>query len=1360
MEPPSLLPHVDELVMEYLLFRGFTKTLQQLETSLLRLYVVNAVKSGHREKAAEFFQLHADKLNASVAAQGAGGDSWSRWFILPYIEHPENDAYFQVFFGQPWLEAFVTSFRNFLSLVFRNLPLPKLLAFQLARLEEPTLKLRLKVSQSEATRLRLYNSEATAKIKKLEEAGRQLHSILRMMVQHSFMEHFSASTPSYVEASSDNRNKSRSRSRSYGAATASVGLSHKQMKEIGELFGISSEENPHADVAPVDPRDIPRVAEVYLPVDELSDDEVLGPDDEEDEVGEEGLDGPTQEEAAGSDPPSPMFSPIVTDASPLAEKGTDGSVAKSSLTPIQQLPWSTDTPTNLGDNIRASLIREFNMLNDWDPTKSVMTARSRFSSDGRFLAIAKLGNTHIDIWSANPVVLSPASTIALPARLASLDWLGPGPSRQVRDSNKWSGYGVTMLWDTEGEEVISCPPNEDNLQARQLMCAREAPIAACLLTRRDEEETLQQVLVLHGGMEEPMQDYLPMEGKQLSCVAWSNMGNVLITGSETGNIEFIDVIRPERIHRCNLISCSGSARINGGNLSAICLSPDGTSMLSVHENGSFVMEWSVASILIAVASPSDAASDVRGSVLDVKPTLVFTYELDKPLVPQGAEVDNAIRFLAAGENLTCHCGSLDVKRGEKDAFSTFVPNQSAVADLDWHPKLPVCCSANQDGAISLWKPDQASSRETLPHSQVGTMNRRLAFDNRLCYERDVIRQQAIHQRKLEQVLPTSHSPSRVYLDSTAPVPQPHLATNAKRQQLERDRQLDIYHQNQRLASKMDQIMNRQENIVLAASSSSSRARIPQRNHLKPAESLMPRVPVTGAAFARANTGPASSPRFQSPRKPVHSPAHMHMPGIRLDATQTPLLDCHLSPEYAMGRGDACKKPTLVNRAVQKRRQNVIDQENRRLKERLAQLKPYYNTKKWDGEWQEHAHKFSHLRQDGTVGYLLPYPRTPSKRSSLPSRGGCKTSRDRGALNTRELPSLGSKNKQNASRAGRPKDLQNRQAKTCVVIAEREEDCEVGDDEDYPQVRELPPCLLLEATTRQGVEVTVNEVQMELIRSGAAGLGDRCVLHKKLNRVHGAAGKILVGHDQIVEVAQIVDDLEIMIKLETVSQIPKACNFPSLSTLLTDDELQKLLVGVVQQLRFQMVPSPPNASSSPLLLISWAMPTRRPQAPSDTVLGSSANAGNSTSPRRPRTCPSTIKTESEHQRHNSDIQDGEYQDDFNDDGVMYGAEADADPLELDWAIRFKTAALLNLDGRRRRTVLRKGSTFYLVSSWFEEESGLQTIKTMAAGTDSEIPLIEVTYSITEMEELLRQLEGGSLTVPRLLETMVVPLFHNC
>ncbi|KAG6604510.1 Histone-lysine N-methyltransferase NSD3 [Phytophthora cinnamomi] len=296
---------------------------------------------------------------------------------------------------------------------------------------------------------------------------------------------------------------------------------------------------------------------------------------------------------------------------------------------------------------------------------------------------------------------------------------------------------------------------------------------------------------------------------------------------------------------------------------------------------------------------------------------------------------------------------------------------------------------------------------------------------------------------------------------------------------------------------------------------------------------------------------------------------MHMPGIRLDATQTPLLDCHLSPEYAMGRGDACKKPTLVNRAVQKRRQNAIDQENRRLKERLTQLKPYYNTKKWDGEWQEHAHKFSHLRQDGTVGYLLPHPKAPSRKATLPSRGSCKTTRERGlsrgnALNMRGLPSLESKGKSNGSRAGRLRELQNRRSN---ASARDEDEIDLEDEEDGPQFRELPPCLLLEATTRQGVEVMVDELQIELTRSSIAELGDRGLLIRGCWK-DNILGEFLVDHEKLVQVAQIVDDLEIMIKLETVSQVPKAGNVPSLSSLLIDDELQKLLVGVVQQLRFQ------------------------------------------------------------------------------------------------------------------------------------------------------------------------------------------------
>ncbi|KAL4146459.1 hypothetical protein PRNP1_012323 [Phytophthora ramorum] len=427
----------------------------------------------------------------------------------------------------------------------------------------------------------------------------------------------------------------------------------------------------------------------------------------------------------------------------------------------------------------------------------------------------------------------------------------------------------------------------------------------------------------------------------------------------------------------------------------------------------------------------------------------------------------------------------------------------------------------------------------------------------------------------------------------------------------------------------------------------------------------------------------------------------------------------------MGRGDACKKPSLVNQAVQKRKQNAIDQENRRLKERLAHLKPYYNTKKWDGEWQEHAHKFGHLRQDGTVGYLLPSPKTPLKRA-------------------------------NASRARRLNGVQGRCPNAKEEGTRDEDDCEIEYDEDCPQLRELSPCLLLEATTRQGVEVTVEELQIELTRSGMAELGDSGLMIRGSWK-DGILGELLVSHETLVQVAQRVDDLEIMIKLETVSQVPKAGNIPSLSTLLTDDELQKLLVGVVQQLCFQVAPTPPNASScNSQLLISWCLPMRGPKDVSNF------KANSSTSPRerlRPRTCPSTILSDNDCQRQTSEMEGSNYQDDFNEEGMTFRGEADTDPLEIDWAIRFKTAAVLNVDGRRWRTVLRNGSAMYLVSSWFEEETGVQTIKTTGIGQTAsaiEVPSVDITYGITAMKELLRQLEGGTLTVPALLEKTVAPL----
>lgn len=397
------------------------------------------------------------------------------------------------------------------------------------------------------------------------------------------------------------------------------------------------------------------------------------------------------------------------------------------------------------------------------------------------------------------------------------------------------------------------------------------------------------------------------------------------------------------------------------------------------------------------------------------------------------------------------------------------------------------------------------------------MNKKLAFDNRLCYERSLTRQQALHHQKLQSIVPTALSPSKVYLDSNAPAKQPHLDANPKRRQQDRERQMDIDTQNHRLASKMEHIMRRQENVVLAAASTYGIATKSPRaggdsKTLIAGRSSPPRTPALTRDSERSqrfssneSVAHAKAPRTpMSPKKAVHGPARVHMPGIRLDATQTPLVDCYLSPEVASGRGTACSKHTLINRGVQKRQQERIAEENRRLKQRVQSQKPFYDTKQWDSEWRQTSQKFAHIHQNGTVGYLLPPPKTAVAKltkHAAPSRAA-KTQRN--IKTSRDLPLIQSGGHDHRRRQ------EGASCKTEATIGEYhrsqtiQDSCQVfdcGEDDqsdDGLQFVRLAPCLLLEATTRKGVQIRVEELRVELIRSDLTSAtngcvdGDRCV----------------------------------------------------------------------------------------------------------------------------------------------------------------------------------------------------------------------------------------------------------------------------
>ncbi|PWZ23315.1 hypothetical protein Zm00014a_004287 [Zea mays] len=70
-------------------------TLVKLELSVLRYYVINALKSGRQDKVIEFF-------------------------AIPYIKNPSLDPQFRLYFSKEWLDTLVLSFRNFLSGIFND----------------------------------------------------------------------------------------------------------------------------------------------------------------------------------------------------------------------------------------------------------------------------------------------------------------------------------------------------------------------------------------------------------------------------------------------------------------------------------------------------------------------------------------------------------------------------------------------------------------------------------------------------------------------------------------------------------------------------------------------------------------------------------------------------------------------------------------------------------------------------------------------------------------------------------------------------------------------------------------------------------------------------------------------------------------------------------------------------------------------------------------------------------------------------------------------------------------------------------------------------------------------------------------
>ncbi|XP_072942748.1 WD repeat-containing protein 91 [Epargyreus clarus] len=138
--------HLDSLVFSKLEIH-VQPAVRKIEYSLYKLYLVTASQSTggvRNEKVAEFLSKMLPELQ--------GQNEWRDWFMLPYIQRPEENPTFSLYYTRAWQDSVLVSLHNLLATVFQCMPQPTLTSYEsdaalVKRLQDEISTLRGKAQQ-------------------------------------------------------------------------------------------------------------------------------------------------------------------------------------------------------------------------------------------------------------------------------------------------------------------------------------------------------------------------------------------------------------------------------------------------------------------------------------------------------------------------------------------------------------------------------------------------------------------------------------------------------------------------------------------------------------------------------------------------------------------------------------------------------------------------------------------------------------------------------------------------------------------------------------------------------------------------------------------------------------------------------------------------------------------------------------------------------------------------------------------------------------------------------------------------------------------------------------------------------------
>ncbi|XP_031962822.1 WD repeat-containing protein 91 isoform X1 [Corvus cornix cornix] len=669
----------------------YRPTVNKLKTSLFRYYLVHAIQNGRNDKAQEFFLKLASELQNQA--------EWKDWFVLPFLPAPDSNPTFATYFSRQWADTFIVSLHNFLSVLFQCMPVPVILNF-----EAECLRSSLIQEENESLRHKLFALQAESSRMKKEEL-----EVEQTVTHHklpAYVANMDRLGDSELDMTCNQRSTAHSLQSRGGFLSSFLSQSKKGPSRPTHSSGASPTQTGNMLLGKKEPTNHQSAKgkegtvsckDGKIPFSGLVAGESSSLQQRQKRLQEHGKE---RKELLSKGTFQDFFL-----QGQSAEKKTDTSIAEAepcSDLHAEQTETSAKVPGSSAEAVGVRQEQPFIVLSQeeyGEHHSSIMYCRVDCS--GRRVASLDVDGV-IKVWSFNPIMQTKASSISK-SPLLSLEWA----TKRDRLLLLGSGVGTVRLYDTEAKKnLCEISIDEDMPRILSLACSPSGASFVCSAAAQSPISHIDFSVINSGGksvnqvpgklllwdtktMKQQLQFSLEPEPIAINCTAFNHNGNLLVTGAADGIVRLFDMQQHE---------CAMSWKAHDGEVYSVEFSYDENTVYSIGEDGKFI-QWNIHKIGLKV-SEYDLPREATG------PFILSGYSGYKQVqFPRG----RLFAFDSEGNYmLTCSStgGVIFKLNGEEKVLESCLSlggHRAPVVTVDWSTAMDcgTCLTASMDGKIKL-----------------------------------------------------------------------------------------------------------------------------------------------------------------------------------------------------------------------------------------------------------------------------------------------------------------------------------------------------------------------------------------------------------------------------------------------------------------------------------------------------------------------------------------------------------------------------------------------------------------------------------------------------------------------------------